>query len=376
MIARRSACLLVLLLGVALAASLRSESTIILDETAVRNLRLEVEVADQRSFETTVFAIGRIEEIPAHRSVVSSRIPGRVVDLRVFEGDFVEEGRIVARVESRRMGDPPPTVDLVAPQSGLVVTSHLRLGQPVEPEAELMDISDRSTVWAVAQVPEQEAAQVRIGTDARIHLPALGDGWIEARLARFGIEADRQTGTIEAIFVLDNPDGRLRPGMRAEFAIVLRSRPDVLAVPREAVQGDPANRVVFVKDFDLPHAFVRAPVVLGEENDRYVEVISGLFPGDEVVTRGSYGLSFSGSGGGISLKEALDAAHGHEHNEDGSERTDDPGNGRPADRTEGADDQAPGGRWLDRALPVYAGSVTLLLIIAIRQIRRRRRHRT
>ncbi|MDA7523072.1 hypothetical protein N8535_01410, partial [bacterium] len=43
-------------------------------------------------------------------------------------------------------------------------------------------------------------------------------------------------------------------------------------------------------------------------------------PGDEVVTRGAYPLAFAGNGG-ISLKEALDAAHGHEHNEDGSEMT-------------------------------------------------------
>src|SRR5690606_14217382 len=43
--------------------------------------------------------------------------------------------------------------------------------------------------------------------------------------------------------------------------------------------------------------------------------------GDEVVTRGSYSLGFAGAGGGPSLKEALDSAHGHEHNEDGSEMT-------------------------------------------------------
>jgi hypothetical protein len=78
---------------------------------------------------------------------------------------------------------------------------------------------------------------------------------------------------------------------------------------------------VFVEDFELPNTFVKAPVVLGEQNDTHVEVISGLFPGDEVVTRGSYSLSFAGSGSGMSLKEALDAAHGHEHNEDGSELT-------------------------------------------------------
>ena len=72
----------------------------------------------------------------------------------------------------------------------------------------------------------------------------------------------------------------------------------------------------------MENTFIKSPVVLGEWNNDYVEVISGVFPGDEVVTKGSYPLSFAGGGGGISLKEALDAAHGHEHNEDGSIMTD------------------------------------------------------
>jgi ABC-type nickel/cobalt efflux system permease component RcnA len=75
-----------------------------------------------------------------------------------------------------------------------------------------------------------------------------------------------------------------------------------------------------VKDFDLDHAFVKTPVVTGESNDRVVEIISGLLPADEVVTQGAYSLAFAG-GGTLSLKEALDAAHGHEHNADGSEIT-------------------------------------------------------
>jgi hypothetical protein len=57
-------------------------------------------------------------------------------------------------------------------------------------------------------------------------------------------------------------------------------------------------------------------------NDRMVEIVTGLFLADDVVTKGAYSLSFAGGGaGGVSLKEALDAAHGHEHAEDGGELT-------------------------------------------------------
>lgn len=92
----------------------------------------------------------------------------------------------------------------------------------------------------------------------------------------------------------------------------------VTAVPRAAVQGEGANRFVYVKDFELPNAFLKTPVVVGRGNDRSIEIVSGLFPADEVVVNGAYSLAFAG-GGGLSLKEALDAAHGHAHNADGSE---------------------------------------------------------
>ena len=54
----------------------RAANTIILDESGVQNLRIEMVEVEEQDFETTVFAIGRIEEIPANRSVLSSRISG------------------------------------------------------------------------------------------------------------------------------------------------------------------------------------------------------------------------------------------------------------------------------------------------------------
>lgn len=353
-----------------LLAADRAADTVILDESGMRNLRITTEVVDLRDFETTVFAIGRIEEVPSRHSVLSTRVAGRVKAIDFFEGDYVKKGELVARIETRQLGDPPPSIELRAPQEGLVIASHVRLGQPVEPEAELMDISDRSVMWAVARIPEQEADEVRIGSAAHIHIPALGDNLIEARLMRFGVNADRVSGTVDGIFEIPNPDGRLRPGMRAEFSIVLQQRAGVLAVPRDAVQGDPSSRVVFVSDFDLDNAFVRVPVVLGERNDRYVEVESGLFPGDEVVTQGAYSLMFAGGGQSLSLKEALDAAHGHEHNEDGSEMTDaDQGHhvGAEDDPHEhGAHGQSHG--WLLG----YAAFMTLLSVVLLQRLMHRK----
>lgn len=346
----------------------RAETTIILDEKGVRNLRIATVEADYTDFEETVFAIGRIAEIPANRAVLSTRVAGRVLELKAHEGDWVEKGQSIAVIESLQAGDPPPKVTLHAPMSGLIVASHIRLGQPVAPAEELMHIADRSTVWAVAQIPEQEAAKVKEGTLSYIRIPALGEAIIQSKVLRFGVKADPQVSTVETIFEIPNASGRLKPGMRADFSIVLEKRSHVLAVPREAIQGDPAQRIVFVKDFELPHAFVRAPVVLGKTNEQFVEIVEGIFPGDEVVTRGSYGLSFAGGGAGISLKEALDAAHGHAHNEDGSEITGDKNHTHKHE--DHSHDESEEGHHHPEYI-VYLGSysviVTLILLVIIQQ---------
>ena len=353
------------------ADSTRQSSTIILDEVSVRNLRIETVEVGEVDFERTVFAIGRIEEIPANRSVLSSRIPGRAIRVHAFVGDQVQKGDVLVEVESRQPGNPPPTVFLSARQSGLIVESHVRLGQPVQPDTELLDISDRSEMWAVAKIPEKEAAAAEIGTKARIHVPAIGGDPIVASLKRYGVAADRAGGSVDGIFRVLNPDGKLQPGMRVEFSIVTSSRSDILAVPRSAIQGDPTDRVVYVRDFELPNAFVCVPVQLGEQNDRYVEIVRGLFPGDEVVTQGSYSLGFAGSGSGISLKEALDAAHGHEHNEDGSEITE--GSRSTVEDSSDDGDHYDEGGSSNHSLKIYSIVVTLLCIVLLQQIWRNRK---
>jgi cobalt-zinc-cadmium efflux system membrane fusion protein len=280
--------------------------------------------------------------------------------LLVQEGDVVEAGQALARIESRQPGNPPPVITLEAPIAGLVVTSHIRMGEPVEPEKELLDISNLNEVWAVARVPEHHAGLLAPGSAARIMVPALGKQVLAGEMLRLGTAADSASGTIDAVFRVANPGMRLRPGMRAEFEIVLSKRDDVLSVPREALQGGPANRHVFIKDFDIPNAFVRTPVRVGQTSGGMVEILSGLFPGDLVVTTGSYPLGFAG-GGNVSLKAALDAAHGHEHNEDGTVKG---GGGEGGGHAEEHGDEhgAEGG---DLSWKIFSGVLFLLLVASL-----------
>jgi cobalt-zinc-cadmium efflux system membrane fusion protein len=106
---------------------------------------------------------------------------------------------------------------------------------------------------------------------------------------------------------------------------------------------------------------VKTSVVLGTQNDQFVEVVQGLFPGDEVVTRGAYALAFAGKGS-VSLKEAMDAAHGHPHNDDGTEMTKE----QIAAGGAGHDDHdhEGGSRW-NMLTTFFAGTSGLLLVLLI-----------
>lgn len=296
----------------------RNENTLVLDPNAIRNLGIETVAAEESSFERTLPVLGEIEHTCESHSVLSSRIPGRITEVLAHKGEFVKVGDVLLRIESRQPGDPPPVIELKAPADGLVIASDGHLGAPVEPDKELMEILDLKTVWAVARVPQHQAAILKEGLTARIRIPSLGTEETVSAFIRLNVGEETNPSTLGAIFELPNPDSTLRPGMRAEFSLIVSNRENILSVPRDALQGDRSNRFVFIKDYELENAYVRIPVTVGEISGERAEITAGLLPGDEVVTKGSYALSFAGKGS-VSLKEALDAAHGHPHNEDGTE---------------------------------------------------------
>lgn len=334
-----SQCLLAAALLAPTAFAAVGVEPVILTEQGIRNLGLETITVEESDFELTTFALGRTETAPEKRSVLSSRISGRVVETRLRVGSYVSKGEKLVRLESRQPGDPPPTIWLTAPADGTIISANTRLGAPVEPTDRLAEIADLRTIYLIATMPQAIAGKIGQGTKARIRFPLRPDKSHTGTLLKYAACAcpdpscalgqDVSTRGAEdesadlnsagVVFTLDNPDNQIRPGMTAECTIIMERRENVLSVPREAIQGSAANRHVYVKHMTIPNAFDRVSVQTGLTNDERVEILDGLFPGDEVATRGSYSLGFAGAGGGPSLKEALDAAHGHEHNEDGSE---------------------------------------------------------
>lgn len=357
---------------------------VILTEQGVKNLGIETAVVEEADFELTTFALGRTEAIPEKRSILSSRIPGRVAETNLKIGAYVEKGEKLVLLESRQPGDPPPSIWLTAPASGTIISVNTSLGAPVEASDSLAEIADLSTIYLIASVPQATAGKIKQGSQAKVRFPIRPDKEYTASLLKFAScpcpdpacalgqnlstrsDDDKvDLNTAGVVFTIENPDNQLRRGMNAECTIIMEKRDAVLSVPREAIQGSPSNRHVYVKHGTIANAFDRVNVTTGITSGNRVEILDGLFPGDEVVTRGSYSLGFAGGSTGISLKDEMDKAHGHTHNEDGSELT--PEQKAAAAAKPGEDDaqdhHEEGVSMREMLFMISTGILTILLVI-------------
>ena len=105
-------------------------------------------------------------------------------------------------------------------------------------------------------------------------------------------ELEPETRTLKVWVRVPNPDGKLRPNMRATLNIVTEQADSVVGVSHSAVLGEAGNLFVFVQSDDDGLVYEKRPVVTGIKDDRYIEIIEGVFPSDKVVTLGNYQLQY------------------------------------------------------------------------------------
>lgn len=259
---------------------------------AQANLGLQLAEAEIRPMESTLAVIGEIAPLPNRAGAVTSRIAGRVSWIGVAEGDAVHKGEALVEVESLQLGDPPPRVRYGAPLSGRVIDRHVVPGDSVEPNAHLLEVADLGEVLTVGHLFESQIGRVKVGQQVRVRVPSYPESVFEGTVERMGSALDPATRSLPVYVRIKNPDGELLPGMPAELAVVVASTDAALAVPQSALLGDFGSEFVFVERDPAPGIFARVPVVRGLADDRFVEIVEGVLPGDHVVTVGNYSLQF------------------------------------------------------------------------------------
>ncbi len=296
------------------------------------NLGLLSVEAEVRTLDKTFLSLGRIDAIPNRQAAVSSRIAGRVIALPFEPGQSVKKGQVVVEVESFQVGNPPPRVRYEAPMDGVIQSRDVFLGSSVNPDSRILTIADPREVYAEARVFEGQVGQVRAGQKARVRLAAFPGETLEGTVERLDASLDAATRTLKVWARVPNPDGKLRPNLQAEVTFITESADSVTAVPLAAVlTGEGGSRFVFVEtnapapagggtnpretpSVPPPTSFERREVVTGIADDRFVEVIEGVLPGDRVVVQGNYQLQYVKGGGPAQPSAApatADAKEGH-----------------------------------------------------------------
>jgi cobalt-zinc-cadmium efflux system membrane fusion protein len=182
-------------------------------------------------------------------------------------------------------GEVVDAVPLRAPFDGFVVEFLGTLGQAVRPDEPLLDVQDLSHVWVQAFVGTRDGDKVAPGQRARLRLVADGAFEATGEVVRMGpiVEADSRTQA--AWIEFDQPPARvLLNNMLVTATLTAAVDPPTLAVPRTAVASDGLRSYLFVKSSN--GEFHRRLVEIGRADDRFVQILRGVKPGELVATSG------------------------------------------------------------------------------------------
>lgn len=183
-------------------------------------------------------------------------------------------------------------VQLRAPLTGIVTERMVAPGAGIQAGQAIFTLSNISSLWVTANVPEQQMSMIRIGTPAEVHSPALGEK-INARVTYIDPQISEDTRTARVRLAVPNPGERLRAGMFAEVGFQTSTGAttgEELVVPTTAIQRIGEKTVVFVPEEGEAGSFKVREVETGGEIEGYTRIKSGLELGEKVVTKGSFTL--------------------------------------------------------------------------------------
>ena len=203
----------------------------------------------------------------------------------------LEQARASQEQAARRLavlglkpGDFRQDVVLRSPLAGKVLELSVVPGEfRNDISASVMTIADLSMVWVTSQVPESYIRFVQMGERVEITLVAYPGELFDGRVSRIADTLDPQTRTVKVQAELDNRQGRFRPEMYGSIHHV-ESIATMTVIPFAAVFQDGPRTAVFVEQ--APGRFVERDVSVGKRAGTFVRVLSGVQPGDIVVSDG------------------------------------------------------------------------------------------
>ncbi len=247
------------------------------------------EEAQLRAAEATL-ALAKLE---LERS--SKLLATKAVAKAKYDSDNAQYKQAAAQIDGIRATIMKKTIR--APFAGRLGIRLVNLGQILNEGEPIVSLQKIDPIFVNFFIPQQQLAQVKPGLKVRVTTDALPGQAIEGEITAINPEVDVATRNIRVQATFANNQERLRPGMFVNVAVVLPSREEVLVIPTTSVLYAPYGDTVFVvhekesKKGIQSEKVVRQKIVqLGEKRGDFVAIVSGLDPGETVVSTGVFKL--------------------------------------------------------------------------------------
>ncbi len=270
-----------------------------LTEAEIAEFGVLVDRAGPGSLNTEITVPGEVAVHGDRIAHIVPRFPGVVKSVRRAVGDHVEIGDVLAVIESNESLTSYEIKSLI---SGTIIDKHLTMGE-VRSDAQepAFVIADLDSVWVNLNINQMHLADVRAGQPVIVTCGER-EGMCEGTISYVSPIVDEHTRTATARVVISNRNGKWRPGQFVTGRIAVQEDSVELAIPLEAIQILHNEQIVFVRD---DHGFEARDVKLGRHNTDRAEVLSGLQPGEEYVSKGGFVLKAQ------LLKSGFDDGHNH-----------------------------------------------------------------
>jgi membrane fusion protein, multidrug efflux system len=242
------------------------------------------------------------------------RMQALVVDGAISRADYdraaAEQKSSDARVGEITAGIARKTIR--APFSGVLGIRQVNLGQYLSAGDPVVPLQSLHPIYVNFGVPQQDTARVRVGGRIRVTTDNLSGVEFTGRVTAVDSVVSPETRNVQVQATVPNPGGKLRPGMFVQTSVVTGATRSNVSLPASAISYAPFGDSVFVlADMKGPggqtYRGARQQFVkLGPSRGDRVAVLSGVNPGDEVVTSGTFKLR---NGAAVHVNNAVQPAN-------------------------------------------------------------------
>lgn len=241
----------------------------------------------------------RAQDLYAHHAIAEADLLAAESAKNQAQADLTaseQSLRILGITQLQKVADESPVAEIpvLAPISGEVVDRECSPGQLLQAgSTQCFTISDMSTVWVLVNVYQNQLSYIHAGDQVTVQTDAYPTVF-HGRISYLAPAVDPNTRTLQARIVTENPGEKLKNQMYVTATVVAGTIPNAITVPVASVLRNTENQP-FVYAQTGTTQFERRMVQIGETQDGYTEILSGLSPGDKVVADGSLFLQFQNS---------------------------------------------------------------------------------